>query len=385
EKSELPSAYNSARVKDENELEKSNSKLKDPFDNTSKDIPIRVLSPNSRSSIIPFQHPHQAPTSTSTATSTSAIIPLTSSASTVAAHLPRPYSPNGRLSPVSYRQNVFFQESRQRYPSVFIDPCAPVPNSNSSQVPERAKSPSIISQQQQQQQQSSSHQSQQLPAPSFLMSPRKIRSITDNNLPPISSISSISSQISLPQSPIHSISSTKSNHFQFSRNSSGVSTHSNQLRPSIYDIHQQTTNSSISTHNSIFSNGSSISSNGSIGSRYGSSISSILNDDRRLPSLTNGSISGITLPVTSSSLKTVTSYINDSSSSRDTSHSPESHIRQDKIQSDSISTVNINNSDSVSASNETTRTTNKTKTTNTTKSMSNIAKILNHTEETVSK
>lgn len=263
--------------------------LKDPFDKSIVDPLNRVVSPTSSSQEYPpaasfqpgsAQQPHHVP------------------------YLPRAYSPTGRLSPVSYRQNVFFQESRQRYPSVFIDPCAPAP---SSAVPDRARSsplplPVISSQPQQMSQ-------------GFMISPRNMRPGTESNtsLPPISSISS---QASVPPSPGHSISSAKSSRFLFSRNSSSTSTSASQLRPSIFDIHHasSTTNSSISAHNSIFS-GSSISSNGSIGSRFGSSISSMLNEERRIPSFTNNSVSSISVPITSSSLKTVTSVINDTSSS----------------------------------------------------------------------
>ena len=289
-------------------LEKDNEKqafrapapklLKDPFDKSTVDPLNRVVSPTSSSQEYPPAAPFQpAPT------------PLHHHVP----QLPRAYSPTGRLSPVSYRQNVFFQESRQRYPSVFIDPCAPAPSS--SAVPDRARSPPlplpVISSQPQQMSQG------------FMISPRNMRSGTESNtsLPPISSISS---QASLPPSPGHSISSAKSNRFLFSRNSSATSTHAGQLRPSIFDLHHasSTTNSSISAHNSIFS-GSSISSNGSIGSRFGSSISSMLNEDRRIPSFANSSISSISVPITSSSLKTVTSVVNDTSSSG-RSETPES-------------------------------------------------------------
>lgn len=274
--------------------------LKDPFGKSQVDPPNRVLSPTSGANqvyhpAVPFQsvsaqqqHPQQVPP------------------------LPRPYSPTGRLSPVSYRQNVFFQESRQRYPSVFIDPCAPAP---ASTIPDRARSPPlplpVISSQPQQVSQG------------FLMSPRNVRSLTDSStsLPPISSISSHSS---IPQSPGHSISSTKSGRFFFSRNSSAASSHTSQLRPSIFDLHHasSTTNSSISAQNSIFSS-SSISSAGSVGSRVGSSISSILNDERRFSSFANGSVSRVSVPITSSSLKTVASSINEVSSSG-RSETPES-------------------------------------------------------------
>lgn len=241
----------------------------------------------------------------------------------------RPFSPTGRLSPVSYKQNFFAQkhESTQRHLSVFVDPCAPAPSSNNTMP-----APTI-----------NRSRSPPLPLPLPIIQNQQFITNTNNSttLPPISSISSISSSsshansISLPQSPVHSISSgtrSNSNRFHFSRNSSTMSSSiSHQIRPSIFDLHQGTTNSSISAQNSIFS-GSSVSSGGSI-SRNNSSISSLLNDDQRIVSSLSFSASGsvnnvgsihniLSLPNSGSSLKTVTA-MNSSSPSFERSATPE--------------------------------------------------------------
>lgn len=228
----------------------------------------------------------------------------------------------GRISPVSYKQNVFFQGSRQRYPSVFIDPCAPAPNSVNSQggatnIPERIRSPPLPLQ-----------LSSILNSPNSPNSPKNFKR-NDSFLPPISSISShstghtnsissISTKSSLPNNTTTPNANT--NKFYFSRNSTDSTFNNNgqpQLRPSIFDLHNSyhstSLSSSVSAQNSIFSISS---------SRIGSSVSSILNDDtlnnRRLPSLNasgNGSgLNDLSIPTSRSSLKTVVSIAHDSNS-----------------------------------------------------------------------
>ncbi len=209
----------------------------------------------------------------------------------------RSFSPLGRLSPVSYKQNLFFQESRQRYPSVLIDPCAPVTagagvgagtSANSAVVSiERTDTNSPV----------------QLPSIRPSVTGKRSTSI----LPPISALSSISGQsmssapTSNPGSTPNSLTgpskssgasnSSAGNRYYFSRNSSMNSSVGTQLRPSIFELHHPSSGSSISPNNSIFSGiGSSISSTTS-SARFGSSISSMLNEDRRLPSLSGTSIS----------------------------------------------------------------------------------------------
>jgi hypothetical protein len=211
----------------------------------------------------------------------------------------RSFSPLGRLSPVSYKQNLFFQESRQRYPSVLIDPCAPATagagagvgagiSANSAVVSiERTDTSSPV----------------QLPSIRPSVTGKRSTSI----LPPISALSSISGQ-SMSSAPTSNPGSTPTsltgpskssgasnssagNRYYFSRNSSMNSSVGTQLRPSIFELHHPSSGSSISPNNSIFSGiGSSISSTTS-SARFGSSISSMLNEDRRLPSLSGTSIS----------------------------------------------------------------------------------------------
>lgn len=166
---------------------------------------------------------------------------------------------------------LFFKHSRQRYPSVFVDPCAPIPPSNIPKQP--LQLPPI--------------QPSDSPAPM----PKKNEGLM--GLPSLSSISSQSSR-SIP-SPNSSI-SARNGRFNFSRtSSSSLNSITSQLRPSIFDLHAPSPASSISAHTSIFSGSSISSSTGSIGS-----ISSILNEDRRLPSL-----SELPVPLASSSLKTL--------------------------------------------------------------------------------
>lgn len=184
-----------------------------------------------------------------------------------AASSSRSNSPTNMTKP----HELFFKHSRQRYPSVFVDPCAPIPPSNIPKQP--LQLPPI--------------QLSDSPAPM----PKKNEGLM--GLPSLSSISSQSSR-SIP-SPNSSI-SARNGRLNFSRtSSSSLNSITSQLRPSIFDLHAPSPASSISAHTSIFSGSSISSSTGSIGS-----ISSILNEDRRLPSL-----SELPVPLASSSLKTL--------------------------------------------------------------------------------